>query len=126
MSQRQLPDLRMQGRRVDGRLRIRLGRGPEHACGAFKKLITPLLDLVRVNVEILCQLDQGLFPLDRGNGRRRFECRTASLARPSRHGLLLARGDHAAVARRIHLSQLFRFPEPPLPPIAADRWRWSA
>jgi hypothetical protein len=35
-------------------------------------------------------------------------------ARSSRHGHLLARGNHAAVARKIHLSRLFSFPEPPL------------
>jgi hypothetical protein len=63
MSQRQLPDLRMQGCRVDGWFRIRLGRGPEHACGAFKKLITPLLDLIGAPIKVLSQLDQGLFPL---------------------------------------------------------------
>jgi hypothetical protein len=35
-------------------------------------------------------------------------------ARSSRRGHLLARGNHAAVARKIHLSRLFSFPEPPL------------
>ena len=35
-------------------------------------------------------------------------------ARSSRHGHLLARGNHAAVTRKIHPSQLFSFPEPPL------------
>jgi hypothetical protein len=113
MSQRQIPDLGMKGRRVDSRLRVRLGCGVEPACGAFKQLSTPLLDLIGAPIKVLSQTDQDLFALDRGNGRRRFECRTASLARPSRDGLLLARGDHAAVARKIHLSQAFRFPEPP-------------
>jgi hypothetical protein len=114
MSQRQLPDLGMKGRRVDGWFRIRLGRGPEHACGAFKKLITPLLDLIGAPIKVLSQLDQGLFPLDRSNGHLCLECRTVIPARSSRHGLLPARGNHAAVARKIHLSQLFRFPERPL------------
>jgi prophage antirepressor-like protein len=35
-------------------------------------------------------------------------------ARSSRHGHLLARDNHAAVARKIHLSRLSSFPEPPL------------
>jgi hypothetical protein len=35
-------------------------------------------------------------------------------ARSSCHGHLLARGNHAAVARKIHLSRVFSFPEPPL------------
>jgi hypothetical protein len=35
-------------------------------------------------------------------------------ARSSRRGHLLARGNHAAVARKIHLSRLFSSPEPPL------------
>jgi hypothetical protein len=104
----------MKGRRVDGWFRIRLGRGPEHAGGAFKELITPLLDLIGAPIKVLSQLDQGLLPLDRGNGHLCLECRTVIPARSSRHGLLLARGNHTAVARKTHLSQLFRFPEPPL------------
>jgi hypothetical protein len=47
--QRQIPDFRMQRLHVDRRVRIRPGRGPEHACGAFKTLIAPLLDLVGVS-----------------------------------------------------------------------------
>jgi hypothetical protein len=35
-------------------------------------------------------------------------------ARSSCQGHLLARGNHAAVARKIHLSRVFSFPEPPL------------
>jgi len=34
-------------------------------------------------------------------------------ARSSRHGFLLARGNHAAVEKEIHLSRLFSFPRPP-------------
>lgn len=33
--------------------------------GVFQELVSPLLDLVRVQVEILRQLDQGLLSLDR-------------------------------------------------------------
>lgn len=41
----------------------------------------------------------------------------------SRHGRLLARVNHAAVARKIHLSRLLSFPEPPLSAIAmVEEW----
>jgi hypothetical protein len=48
--QRKFSDLGMQGFHVDCRFRIRFRRGPEYARGAFKKLIPPLLDLVRLSV----------------------------------------------------------------------------
>jgi hypothetical protein len=43
-------------------------------------------------------------------------------ARSSRHGHLLARANHADVARKIHLSQLFSFPEPPLHQVVEAVW----
>ena len=46
--------------------------------------------------------------------RQRSEASVRALARSSRHGHLLARGNHADVAGKIHLSHLFGFPEPPL------------
>ena len=64
--QRQLPDLRMQGLHVDHRFRRGLRSFAEHPRRALKQLIAPLLDLVRMNVEILRQLDQRLLALDRG------------------------------------------------------------
>ena len=54
MRQRQIPNFRMQRLHVDRRVRIRPGRGPEHACGAFKTLIAPLLDLVGVSGTQTC------------------------------------------------------------------------
>jgi hypothetical protein len=67
-----------------------------------------------MDVEILRQLDQGLLALDRGYSDLSLEGRAVVLARSSRHGHLLARGSHAPMARKIHLSRLFSFPEPPL------------
>jgi hypothetical protein len=68
-----------------------------------------------MDVEILRQLDQGLLALDRGYSDLSLEGRAVVPARSSRHGHLLARSSHAGVARKIHLSRLFSFPEPPLP-----------
>jgi hypothetical protein len=67
-----------------------------------------------MDVEILRQLDQGLLALDRGYSDLSLEGRAVVLARSSRHGHLLARGSHAPMARKIHLSRLFSFSEPPL------------
>jgi hypothetical protein len=58
-------DLRMQGLHVDGRFRIGFRGFAEHPGRAIKKLIAPLLDLVRVDVELLRQLDHGSLALDR-------------------------------------------------------------
>ena len=56
----------MQGLHINGGL----GQSPrgfaKHPGCALKKLVAPLLDLVRMNVKILRQLDQGLLALDRG------------------------------------------------------------
>lgn len=65
---RQLSDLRMQGLHVDPRFWFGLRSVPKNTSRTLKQLIAPLLDLVRINVEILCQLDQRLLALDRGHG----------------------------------------------------------
>jgi hypothetical protein len=48
--QRQLPDLGMQGLHVDHRFRLGLWPITEHPGRTLEQLITPLLDLVRVDV----------------------------------------------------------------------------
>ena len=58
---------------------------------ALKQLVTSLLDLVRVNVKILCQLDQRLPALDHGRRHFRLECRAVVPARSSSYELLFAR-----------------------------------
>ena len=55
----------MQGLHVDQRFWFGLRGVPENTSRTLKQLIAPLLDLVRMNVEILCQLDQRLLALDR-------------------------------------------------------------
>ena len=56
----------MQGLYVDRRFRLRSWGHAKDPGGTLQKLIAPLLDLVRMQVEFLRQLDQGLFTLDRG------------------------------------------------------------
>ena len=63
----------MQGLHVDLRFRVSLRGITEHPGRALQKLIAPLLDLVRMHVKVLGQLDQGLFALDCGNSDFRLE-----------------------------------------------------
>ncbi len=51
-------NLRMQGLHINGRFRIGLRAFAKDSGRSLQQLITPLLDLVRVNIEILRQLDQ--------------------------------------------------------------------
>jgi hypothetical protein len=93
----------VQGLHVDHRFRLRLQALAEYPGRALEQLIAPLPDLVRVDVEILRRLDQGLLAARewaRTNGaslaRRchrhfRLECRAVVPARSSCHGRLLAR-----------------------------------
>jgi len=63
--QRQLPDLGVQ--RLDIRTGVALlGGSGEHLGGALQQLQPPLPDLVRMDLVLLGQLDQGLFTPDRG------------------------------------------------------------
>ena len=104
----------MQGFYINGGLSLSPRGFPEHPGRPFEQLIAPLLDLVGVHVEILRKLDQGSLAFDRGYRHFRLECRAVVPARSSRHAHLLARSNHADIARKIHLSHLFRFAEPPL------------
>ena len=56
----------MQGFYVDHRFRLRSWGRAKDPGGTLQKLIAPLLDLVRMQVELLRQLDQGSLALDRG------------------------------------------------------------
>jgi hypothetical protein len=52
--QRQIPDFRMQRLHVDGRLHLGFRRRAKNPGGAFKTLIAPLLDLVRLSGTRTC------------------------------------------------------------------------
>ena len=80
----------MQGLHVDHRFWFGLRGAPKNTSRTLKQLVPPLFDLVRVNVEILCQLDQRLLALDRGHGHFRLECRAVIPARSFCHNHLLA------------------------------------
>jgi hypothetical protein len=128
--QRQLSDLRMQGLHVDDRLRLGFRRRAKYRGRAFKTLIAPLLDLVGVSgtqtcpasnrwTSKSCASSTKIFsPLIAATGAFAFNAGLAVPARSSCHGHLLARGNHAAVARKIHLSRAVSFPEPPLCPVS--------
>jgi len=79
-------------RRFRRRFRLGLRRRAEHPGGAIEKLVAPLLDLLRMQIEILRQPDQRLLALNCGHRHSRLECRAVVPARSSCHGLLLARG----------------------------------
>ena len=59
-------------------------------CRPFEQLVAPLLDLVRVNVDILRQLDQPLLALDRNHSHFCLKCRAVFPARSLWHSHLLA------------------------------------
>jgi len=81
----------MQGLHIAGRFRISFRGFAENPGRALKQLIAPLFDLVRMNVELLRQLDHGLLALDRCYRHFRLESRAVVPARSSCHSLLLAR-----------------------------------
>ena len=84
---------RFQDGRETWRSAARCGQAAEqgHPGSPLKQLVSPLLDLVRGNVELLRQLDQGLLALDRRDHHFRLECRAVFPAWSSCNGLLLAR-----------------------------------
>lgn len=65
---------------------------PKHSGRTLKQLVTPRLDLVGVNIDILRQFGQGLLSLDRYNGHLCLKCRAMVPARAFCLGLLVAYG----------------------------------
>jgi hypothetical protein len=72
--QGQLPDFGVQRLEVGTGVPL-LGGGGEHLGGSLQQLQPPLSDLVRVNPELLRQLDQSPVTLDRCDGHLGFERR---------------------------------------------------
>jgi hypothetical protein len=94
--------------------RIRLAFA-ENPGSPFKELIPPSLDDIRVDIELGGQLGQRLLALHSRKRHLRLEGRAVVPAGSSGHGISCSR-HHAAVRQKIHLSQLFRLPEPDLSP----------
>ena len=65
----------MQRFHVDGRCRLRPGRGPEHPGSPVKKLGLPGRDLVGMDIELLGQLGQGLLASQGSQSHLRLEGR---------------------------------------------------
>src|SRR5271157_574856 len=73
-----------------GSSRIILGLA-ENASGAFLESVLPFRDLVRMHVEVLRKLGQGLVALQSRQSHLRFKCRCVVPARSSAHLLSLFR-----------------------------------
>jgi len=104
----------MQCIHVDHRRQFSLRGIAEYPGRAFQQLVTPPLVLVRMDVKLLCQLNQSSFTLDCGYSYFRLKGRAVSPRAVVLSWSSPRLQHHAAVARKIHLSRLFRFPEPPL------------
>jgi hypothetical protein len=86
VDQCQLSDLRMEGFNINGRgLWLSLHRRAKHPDGTFKKLITPLLDLIGVDIELLRQFQHRLLALDRSQSYHRLKGGRVVPAHPSCH-----------------------------------------
>ena len=94
---------------------------PKIPAAPSRGLISPRLDHIRVDIELGGQLSQRLLALHSSKRHLRLEGRAMVPARSSRHGVSCSR-HHAAVRQKIHLSQMFRWPEP-APPAG---WRGHA
>lgn len=77
----------MQRLHIHGRSRLGLYKSTKDSRSTFQKLRAPLRDLVRVNVELMCQLGQRLLALDGRQRHLRLEGRAVVPARSSRHGV---------------------------------------
>ena len=65
----------MQSFHIDDRCRFGFWRRAKKPGGGFQELIAPLLDLLRMDIKVLRQLDQGLLALDRRYSDFRLEGR---------------------------------------------------
>ena len=103
----------MQAFDIDNRLRGFLAAVIEDIGSAVEQLIFPLLNLVRMHVELLGELDHCLFTLDRGE--RDFCLKGGAVVAAGsfcHHGSCF--GILPCSKAESHLSQLFNFPEPAL------------
>src|SRR3954466_8162534 len=103
----------MQRLHIDGR-RSRFRLRPEHPGSPLQELSLPGRDLVGMNVKLLRQLSQRLLAPYGSQGHLRFESRRVVPAGSSAHRLSCSAAILAAVRQRLHLSNLFKNPEPAL------------
>src|SRR3954449_6594648 len=105
----------MQRLHVDGwRGRVRSRLRPEHPGRPLQELSLPGGNLVRMNIELLRQLSQRLLAPYGSQGHLRFESRRVVPAGSSAHRFSCSAAILAAVRQRLHLSNLFKNPEPAL------------
>src|SRR3954469_15894095 len=105
----------MQRFHVDGwRGRVRSRLRPEHPGRPLQELSLPGRDLVGVDIELLGQFGQRLLAPYGSQGHLRFESRRVVPAWLSAHRFSCSAAILAAVRQRLHLSNLFKNPEPAL------------
>src|SRR3954466_8538795 len=105
----------MQRLHVDGwRGRVRSRLRTEHPGRPLQELSLPGRDLVGMNVKLLRQLSQRLLALHGSQGHLRFESRRVIPAWSSAHRLSCSAAILADVRQELHLSNLFKNPEPAL------------
>src|SRR4051794_2398075 len=103
----------MQRLHIDGR-RSRFRLRTEHPGRPLQELSLPGRNLVRMNIELLRQLGQRLLAPYGSQGHLRFESRRVVPAWSSAHRFSCSAAILAAVRQKLHLSNLFKNPEPAL------------
>src|SRR3954452_15815029 len=103
----------MQRLHIDGR-RSRFRLRPEHPGRPLQELSLPGRDLVGMNVKLLRQFGQRLLTPYGSQGHLRFESRRVVPAWSSAHRLSCSAAILATVRQKLHLSNLFKNPEPAL------------
>src|SRR4051794_7941104 len=105
----------MQRLHVDGwRGRVRSRLRPEHPSSPLQELSLPGHDLVGMDIELLGQFGQRLLAPHGGQSHLRFESRRVVPAWSSAHRYSCSAAILAAVRQKLHLSNLFKNPEPAL------------
>src|SRR4051794_33613092 len=106
-----------------GRVRSRLRA--EHPGSPLQELSLPGRDLVGMNVKLLRQFGQRLLTPYGSQGHLRFESRRVVPAWSSAHRFSCSAAILAAVRQKLHLSNLFKNPEPALAPSLAEPTVWA-
>src|SRR3954467_2397020 len=98
----------------DWRGRVRSRLRTKHPGGPLQELSLPGRDLVGVDIELLGQFGQRLLTLHGGHSHLRFESRRVVPAWSSAHRFSCSAAILATVRQKLHLSTLFKNPEPAL------------